>query len=138
MSASSLPERAISSVPHQLVRFIAAGAVGTTAHYVLLIGLVELSGWRPAIASSAGMLLGAAINYVLNRNFVFRSRASHYRGLPRFLTVAAIAFSLNALVMTVATEGAGLPYLVAQVLSTGIITMMTFAAHRAWTFGQGG
>jgi putative flippase GtrA len=136
MSVSSFSKGAIAAVPHQLARFIVAGALGTTAHYVLLIGLVEMLHWRPVIASSAGMLIGASINYVLNRNFVFRSQASHYRGLPRFLTVAASAFGLNALVMAVAAESTALPYLAAQVLSTGIVTMMTFAAHRAWTFDE--
>ena len=56
--------------------FLAAGALGTACHYLVLIALVELAALGAIVASSAGMLLGAFVNYVMNCHFVFRNRSA--------------------------------------------------------------
>ena len=116
--------------------FAAVGAVGTVAHYLVLVGLVEVGGVDPVIASVAGFLTGALVNYILNRQLVFRSDRAHHQALPRFLMVAGTGLAWNALLMGFLVDRAGWPYLLAQVLTTGILVVWHYLANALWTFRQ--
>ena len=61
----------------RFLRFAAVGAVGTLAHYALLVALVEGAGAPPLAGASAGFVLGALVNYALARRLVFASNRSH-------------------------------------------------------------
>ena len=56
------------------------------------------------------------------------------RRLSRFTLVAAVGFGLTYIFMSLLVNGAGIPYLPAQVATTGIVMLWSFAAHRLWTF----
>ena len=54
--------------PNQFLRFAGAGIFGTTAHYLVLLGLVELAGTNAVLASFIGFICGALVNYTLSRS----------------------------------------------------------------------
>jgi putative flippase GtrA len=126
----------MTALLRQLSVFTAAGAVGTAAHYLVLVGLVQGSKIDPVLASSAGFLTGAVINYILNYHFTFRSTKSHRVAMPRFFAVAAIGMVLNSVIMAALTRALGWHYLVAQVISTGLVLLWNFAGNRLWTFRE--
>jgi putative flippase GtrA len=121
----------------QFLVFAAVGAVGTAAHYATLIALVQI--WRvsPPVATTAGFAVGALVNYVLNYRITFASNARHAHALPKFLTIAAIGAALNYGIVWWLT-GRGVHYLLAQVVSTGVVLVLNYAANRAWTFATRG
>ncbi|MBI1904970.1 MAG: GtrA family protein [Rhodocyclales bacterium] len=118
----------------RFLRFAAVGAIGTGAHYALLLVLVEVAGARPLAGSVAGFLLGALVNYLLNRNFVFRSDRQHVEALPRFLAIAAIGLCGNALLMYALVDLTGVHYVLAQVITTCLLLCWHYAANALWTF----
>ena len=120
----------------QFSLFTLVGALGTLAHYLLLVILVELVGINAVIASTAGALLGAIINYVLNYRFTFNSRTSHRIALPKFLAVATGGFLINALLMWVAVDLTKLHYILGQVITTSLVLLWNFIVNRYWTFGE--
>ncbi len=120
----------------QFSLFTLVGAVGSVAHYLLLIVLVELADSDAVITSMAGALLGAIINYLLNHRYTFRSDRRHREALPRFLAVAAVGFALNALLMWLGVDVAGLHYLLAQVLATVLVLVWNWLGNRLWTFAR--
>lgn len=126
MTADSLPQR--------LLRFAAVGAIGTVAHYALLLALVEAAGIDPLVGSVAGFMLGALVNYAMNRRLVFRSDRAHAEALPRFFAVAGIGVVWNALLMSVLMGPIGLHYLPAQVVTTGLLLLWHYAGNARWTF----
>lgn len=117
----------------RLGRFAAVGAVGTAAHYALLVALVEGLGAASLTGSVAGFGLGAVVNYSLSRLFVFRSDRAHREALPRFFVVALAGLCWNALLMALLTA-LGLHYLVAQILTTALLVLWHYGAHAVWTF----
>jgi putative flippase GtrA len=118
--------------------FAALGALGTLAHYAVLIGLVEAGLAGPAVATAFGATVGAVVNYVLSRTIAFRSTRAHREALPRFLLVAGIGILLNPLLLAALIGLTGWPYLVAQVLVTLGLLAVNYAIHSRWTFRPSG
>jgi putative flippase GtrA len=117
-----------------VLRFAAVGAVGTLAHYALLIALVEGAGADPVAGSVAGFAIGAVVNYALGRRLVFDSGRAHAEALPRFFAVAGVGLVMNGLLMRAFTVGLGAHYGLAQVLTTGLLVLWHYAGNAVWTF----
>ncbi len=118
----------------RFLRFAAVGAVGTLAHYALLLALVEGVGAPPLAGAAAGFALGALVNYALARRLVFASTRSHAQALPRFFAVALTGLAWTALLMSVFMGGLGLHYLLAQVLTTALLLLWHYGGNALWTF----
>jgi len=116
------------------IRYAGVGAVGTVAHYVMLVLLVGEFGTPVVPASTTGFVLGAFVNYALNHRLTFASERAHRVALPRFFAVAGVGLLLNAVVMTGMLAVLPLHYLVAQVVATGVVLMTGFLVNRRWTF----
>ncbi len=116
------------------VRYALVGAVGTAAHYLVLLVLVERIGLAPTLATTFGFATGAVVNYFLNFRFTFRSSRSHQVALPRFLVVAAGGMLLNSGIMAFGVDVLRLHYMIPQVCATGTVVLCTFWVNRIWTF----
>ena len=125
----------MSDIKREFTSFLIVGVVATACHYVLLILLVEGFGAAPVPASAAGAFLGAIVSYVLNRRLTFRSKRKHTITVPRFFTVAAISLATNTALMALLTGPLGWNYLIAQIITTITLILITFGANKLWTFG---
>lgn len=116
------------------MRFGAVGAIGTAAHYAVLIWLVEMFEVNVVLATTMGFFVGAIVNYALSFRTVFGSTQEHTVALPRFLTVAALTGALNAAIMWTLTSMMPVHYLLAQLVATGIAFFCNYAFNSLWTF----
>lgn len=98
--------------------------------------LVQLFAVRAVLASMAGFVLGALVNYYLNHRITFRSDKRHGEAATKFLTVALVGFVLNSALMALETEIFHIHYLVAQVVTTLVVLIWTFSGNRLWTFAD--
>ena len=122
----------------QFSSFVVVGFIATGVHYGSQIGLVEIAG----ISAGGGRVdrlcgAGGTVSWRLSRRHVFRSDLPHQAAVSRFTLVAAVGFGLTFLFMSLLVNWAGIPYLPAQVATTGIKKVLSFAAHRIWTFSAG-
>ncbi|HEY8031366.1 MAG TPA: GtrA family protein [Methylocella sp.] len=118
----------------QFSSFAVVGFIATSVHYVLLIGLVEVAGMSAVAAALIGYGAGGTVSYGLNRRHVFRTHLRHEAAVSRFVAVAAVGFGLTYIFMSLFIHAAGVPYLFAQIATTGIVMLWSFTAHRLWTF----
>lgn len=118
----------------QFVRFAGVGCLTAIGHYGLLIALVQIFAVEEVVASSAGALLGAVINYTLNYRYTFRSRKRHRDSVGKFAAVALVGLGLNALFMWIGVHLLAWHYLPAQVVTTCLVLIWSFLGHRFWTF----
>ncbi|MGA7383726.1 MAG: GtrA family protein [Methylocella sp.] len=118
----------------QFSSFVVVGVIATGVHYALLIGLVEIAGISPVAAALAGYGAGGTVSYGLNRRLTFRTKLPHEAAVSRFTLVAAVGFGLTYVFMSLFIRAAGIPYLLAQVATTGIVMFWSFTANRLWTF----
>ncbi len=120
----------------QFARFVGVGLTAAAAHFSTLAILVEMDAVGPVLASAVGFIVGGMVSYILNRRFTFDATRSHAGAVPRFIVVAGIAFVLNEALMWLFVHEAGIFYLLAQFLTTGITMMWTFTGYRVWAFAH--
>jgi putative flippase GtrA len=123
----------LKSIAAQFTTFAMAGGAGTAAHYLVLVGLVSLAGIAPGRAAFAGAAVGACAIYLLNRRYTFASNRSHAQTLPRFALVATAGAVLNGVLVGL-LSGAGVYFLLAQVMATGVILVINFIVSKLWIF----
>lgn len=124
------------SLSRQIASFAGVGVIAAVVHYGLLVGLVELSGWRAVPATLVGYVGGGLVSYGLNRRHTYRSDRPHEEAGWRFAAVAAVGFGLTWLCMEALHGRFGLQYVLAQVLTTLIVMAWSFVAHKFWSFGE--
>ena len=116
----------------QFLKFAAAGAVGTVCHYATLVLWVEVLALPVVAGALAGFCVGALVNYLLARRFVFDSDRPHGSALPRFAVVATAGAAINTGIVAL-LYGGGVHYLVAQAVATVAVLACNFIANRHWT-----
>jgi putative flippase GtrA len=124
----------LADLPRQILAFAGVGVVAAIVHYGLLVGFVELGGWRAVPATLLGYVGGGIVSYGLNRSMTYRSDRPHEEAGWRFAVVAAVGFGLTYVSMSLLHGGLGLHYIMAQVLTTGLVLVWSFLAHKMWTF----
>lgn len=120
----------------QFASFASAGALGTIAHYLVLLGLVSIFLAHPVTASILGSLAGAMVNYLLSHHWVFHSKRKHSETLSKFVAVGGLGLVLNAAIMYVLVTIASIHYLLAQIAATGVVLFWNFLGNRFWTFAD--
>jgi len=120
----------------QASSFVGVGLVATSIHYFVLIVMVQLVGAPPVPAALLGYLCGGILSYSFNRRHTFASDRPHGEAVWRFMLVAGVGFLLTFLFMALLVDKWGRPYLLAQVLTTGLVMVWTFTANRYWTFAS--
>lgn len=134
---AALPSRDPGRVLAGLRRFLSYFGVSIAAllvHYGVLIATVRGFGGDAVAGSAAGFVFGGVVSYVLNHRFTFRSTRRHHVALPTFFAVAGLGLAFNTLLMALFLEIIGVHYLLAQVLTTGLLLFWHFFAHQHWTF----
>lgn len=122
----------------QRVRFLAVGAFNTVLAYATFSALtlwvfddVRLGYLLSLFLSYA---FGISVAFVLYRRLVFVVRGQVLRDFARFVTVYAVSISVNAAVLPVLVEVAGVAPVLAQAVVVLITTLMSFVGHRSFSF----
>ena len=118
----------------QFARYAVVGVCATAAQYIILVLLVEFLGMEAVIASTLGAIAGSIVSYFMNHRFTFKSEKRHREALWQFYSIAIIGTALNALLMYSGTHGLQMHYMIAQVMTTGLVLIWNFTGNRYWTF----
>lgn len=126
------------SLPRQISTFFGVGLVSLGADYGVFLLLTELLAVEPVAGALAGYMVGGLVNYLLNRAHTFTTERNHVQAGLRFASVMAVGFSLTGLFMWLFTAQIGLPGILSRLMTTGIVFVWNFSAHKFWTFGERG
>ena len=124
----------LRELARQFGTFFAVGLVAAATHYGLLVSLVEGYRLDPVPATLIGYVAGGIVSYLLNRRLTYASDRPHGEATWRFAVVSGVGFGITWVLVAIGVRTLGLPYMLAQVLTTGIVLFWTFGANRFWTF----
>lgn len=110
-----------------LGRSLLASGAATIVDLASLFAMVTLLGIGPRTASIPALLLAAAVQFMAQRRFAFRSNANVAGQAFRFVPVHGVTLLLNALLFDAAVRFVGLPYWLLR-LAVGN------AVYLAWSF----
>lgn len=116
----------------QLTGFSLVGVVNTLIHLMIVIGLVELLSIHSALANGVAFIGANLFSFWANSRWSFRVAATHQRYM-RFLAVSLLGLFISILAINV-SEALQLHYLAGVLLSFVFLPLMTFLAHRNWTW----
>ncbi|MBT2681024.1 GtrA family protein [Bacillus sp. ISL-35] len=88
----------------QFLRFMLVGMLNTMIGMGLMILLKNGLDWPYWHATFTGNTIGAAVSFILNRAFTFKSSVSIREGAPRFILVVLISYILSFSVSHSITE----------------------------------
>ena len=102
-----------------------AGIFATAANLAVLAFLVQVAHLTPRMANVPGLLAGAIVNFIGNRDFAFRAQSGNIsRQFKQFMLVEIVAFALNTyifdavLVLWPVTTSW---YLVVRLVTSGVV-----------------
>lgn len=118
----------------RLLRYAVAGGASALTHLGMTALLVEVAGLRPVFASTIGFVASIAVSFLLQRGWVFRSQVPNRLAVPRFLTVTAVGFALNASILWIGTEVLEVHYAPVQLVALVAIPVSNYLLNSLWTF----
>jgi putative flippase GtrA len=121
---------------HQFAAYFGVGAAAAVVHFGVLIALVQLTGVDPLWAALAAYTIASVASYLLNRRHTYASSRPHSEATWRFSVVTLVGFGLTWICMHTLMARVGLSYLVAQIITIGIVLIWGFIAHKLWTFAE--
>lgn len=117
-----------------ILKYGAVGATGALVDFVLLFILTDGLGLHYLVSATTSFILSAWFNYVLNRNWTFRSNGQRRKQLPIFFIIATLGLFINNNIMYFSVEKMGLHYLLAKVIATAVVTFWNFFGNKYLTF----
>jgi putative flippase GtrA len=134
-AAAASPARGAHT--HVFVQFVKFGIVGvsnTVLAFAIYTVLLKVFGVWYLAASAIGFVLGAVNGFLLNRRWTFAGHVGDSLTPVRWGVVQGCGLALNEGLLYLFVDGASVEKLLGQVFATGIVTVVTFLANRAWTF----
>ena len=131
---------ALIAVLPQLSRYSLVSALALALDFTVYLALTALA-VSPPLAGAIGYALGTGLHFLLSTRFVFDARATkkvHARLFGEFALSGFAGMGITALVIALATEGAGLAALPAKVLAAAASFLVVFALRRTVVFAKGG
>jgi len=122
----------------QLARFALSGGIVTAFMFVTVTALVAGAGVDAQVALVIAYVGGIALNFSLNRRFVFVSAHGYARHLSaqgvRYLVVALASYALTALAIAVLPGWLGAPQLPVYLVTAAVLALLSFLTLRVWVF----
>jgi putative flippase GtrA len=113
-----------------------SSVVATACDYFAFSVLVN-TGAAAAIATLLGCMVGAVVNFTVNRCWAFDSRGPWFRAAVRYATVSGTSAVGNALLVAIATSGLGWSARSAWVVARCLVFLgLTYPLFRGWVFGS--
>jgi putative flippase GtrA len=118
----------------RLLRYAMTGLASFLTHLLVLLGLVELLHIRPVTASAAGFMASVLVSFLLQRGWVFASKASLAGAIPSFALVTGFGFLLNISIIMIGVDWWSLNYLHVQAVAFVLIPVSNYLLNGLWTF----
>jgi putative flippase GtrA len=119
----------------QISRSAVSAAVATVADFAFVVLLVSALGVRAGVATALGCLLGACVNFTMNRAWTFESDGPLPGQAVRYALVSGASLILNAVGVDLLVHTGLLDYRLVWWLVRGLVWLgWNYPLHRFWVF----
>jgi dolichol-phosphate mannosyltransferase len=121
--------------PLRLARFLVVGVTTLFINSLLLAFWTEVAGIYYLISAALATQGATVCGFCMTEFWVFPERRSRRGRIPRFvkfLLMNNVVLALRGPLLYVLTSGLGLHYLVSNVISVGVLTLIRYALADTW------
>jgi len=118
-----------------LPRYTIVGISGTFIDVAALYLLVEFANFPYLLATSISFLLAVFNNYYWNKVWTFKAHSSNSKAqFIKFFLVSIVGFILTDFFMFFFVELFAIWYILAKIITSGIVLNWNFLSNKMWTF----
>lgn len=117
-----------------LFRYLVSGGTAALLHFIVLISLVELADVDATVASMTGFCVATLLNYTLQYHWTFELSEPHNRIFTRYVLITFTMLGVNTIIFWILYAKLSVLYVVAQVIATGVVTILNFLINKHYTF----
>lgn len=123
-------------IRNQQVAFLLVGVTNTAVGFAFFVMFEYTIGqiWGYLATLAFAHVCSVLCAFVLYRTFVFKVRGHVWRDLGRFEMVYLVALGINAAMLPLLVEVAGLAVIPAQALIVFVTTLVSYFGHRGFSF----
>lgn len=115
-----------------IVRYFIFGSVAALTQLAALAAFVELGRFEAPVSSTLAFAIAVVVNYILQRNFTFRSEGRREVEFPKFVLISIGGLLLNYIIMSVLVYY--IYYIISQIISLFVVFIYNFEANRRFVF----
>jgi len=119
----------------QLSKFGLVGVLNTLISYGAFFILLNYTNYLISLVISH--ILGVTHSYIWNKCWIFKSDKFLLNEFLKFNSVYAAVFLTNAVVLIFIVNTFNLDPRIGQLIALPIVTMISFAGHKYWSFRKG-
>lgn len=131
-----LPDISQQRLRMEVFRYFIAGCLAFGSDFLVLVALTELGGVNYLVSNIFGFCCGLLVSYLLCVRWVFARRRLSVpsQEFAIFALLALVGLGLNEGTMWAVVELAEQHYLIAKVVSTGIVFVINFGMKKVVLF----
>ena len=121
----------------QFFRYFFSGGSAFAVYFSLLYLLTEYVHLHHLSSLVIAYLVSVAVNFFISRYFVFsRHDRNVHRQFLNFFLVALLGLCLQYLMVSYFSGLLGVQYLVANIIASALVYVVSFSMNRSFTFGR--
>jgi putative flippase GtrA len=117
----------------RFLRYLSVGALSAGLDLGILVLAREAAGLSLAVATTIAFWTALAVNFSLNRVWVFRTDGSISQSFLRYMVLVACNYVLTMGIVLGATN-LGVAYPIGKLLAIGAVAVWTFLLYQRWVF----
>ncbi len=118
----------------EILRFSASSLLSFVIDYCLFCILMALTGMT-VLSNILARTVSAAVNFSLNRNFVFSSRVHILKSAFKYFLLAVVVLTFNTCILKLLIA-AGLPYIFAKIITEAVMFFFSWTIQRLFVFKE--
>lgn len=118
------------------IRFLFVGGINTAVGYGTFALCIFL-GLHYTIAQLISTIIGVANSYIWNKYFTFKKKGRSLSEVIRFITVYAVSYVINLVLLYVLIDRMGLNEYLAGILGLFVTTLISYIGHNKFSFAGG-
>ena len=119
----------------QFILYCVCGGIGVSTDYLVYYVSIQAGLWYQS-ANVLGYLCGTVISFCLNRIITFKTRDKIAQRFAIFLGVAAVGFTVSAVMLWVLVAYVNIDEKIAKLLTLPVVVVIQFMLNRRITFGS--
>lgn len=114
----------------QFFRYLFVGGFAALTDIGTLFAATEFLHIHYLVSAALAFVVGTIVNYVLSILWIFRSSRDYKKEIPLFTLIGAGGLVLNELILWALVDHASIHYLVAKLVSVGVVLFWSFTLRR--------